>query len=246
MAMKTQPQVNLMLIASGGGTDANAIMSARKNGWLPEIGGIILVSTHVGAGCLEKATLCDVQSFTVVPPSIPLRDGQHKLAFAAEISVLVKEYNIGLIFCVGCRIVLPLIGCTPMYNIHPADPVAHGGNQMHSLAVHEHVLMAAVDEIKRGKKTLDLDDIFTYPTVHEVTVVPDDGASLLQGAVVVPAELLRKLMQGKCSLRDAADELQQLVLPYEWMMLPTAVRMAAHRILTTEPVVSAMGGGMPQ
>lgn len=232
MAMKAKFRVNLMLIASGGGTDANAIMNAWREQWILEVGNIILVSTRAGAGCLEKAKSNQVEAFTLIPPSIPLANGQDKHRYQNELADLAREHEIGLIFLVGCVVVLPNIGCIPMYNIHPADPDEHGGNKMYGLKVHEHVLSAAVDEIQRGKKGLDLDVIFTYPTVHEVTMVPDDGPPLLQGSVEIPAELLRKLMDGQWSLRDAAEELQKLVLPYEWMMLPTAVRMAAARILT--------------
>lgn len=232
MAMKAKPQVNLMLIASGSGTDAFSIMDAWKKGQIPEVGEIILVSTRADAVCLDKAASCGVESFTLVPPSIPLRDGQHKLAFQAEISTLARGYEVGVIFLVGCVDIVPLIEGVSMYNIHPADPDLYGGDGMYSLKPHESVMAAALDKIRRGKKVLGRDRFFTYPTVHEVTAIPDDGPPLLQGSVEIPGELLYEVLMEKCTLQDAADRLQKLVLPYEWKLLPAAVRMAARRILT--------------
>lgn len=230
MAMKVESQVNLILIASGGGTDAFAIMDPWEKGWIPEIGNIVLISTHANAGCLEKATSCGVEAVTLVPPSIPL-DLKDYQRYGQKLWGVVAKYQAELILLVGCRVVLPLIPGIPMYNIHPADTNLHGGNGMHSLKPHTHVLEAILDQIKRGKKRLDRDRFFTYPTVHEVTAVPDDGPPLLQGSVEIPKELLQEVLEGKCSLHDAAQHLQKLVLPYEWLMLPTSVRRAAAMIL---------------
>ena len=229
IAMDKKSQVNLMLIASGSGTDAFAIMDAWQKGWIPEVSNIILVSTRAGAKCLEKAAICDVKAVTLVPPSIPFANGQDESVYREAINSLAREYEIDLVFLVGCVIVLPLLGI-PMYNIHPADPNLHGGNKMYGLRVHEHVLAAIVDEIERWKKSIN-ETIFTHPTVHEVTAMPDGGPPLLQGSVEIPQELVLDVLEKKHSLQSAAEWLQKLVLPYEWIMLPTAVRMAAAKIL---------------
>lgn len=222
--------INLMLIASGGGTDADAIMTAWRQGQIPEVGNVILVSTRAGAGCLEKAAKNDVKSIVAIPPSIPLKLPSDKDIYRKQLSDIADEYDTDLIFLVGCIVVLPLIGI-PMHNIHPADTVLHGGDTMHSLAVHEHVLAAAIDEIKRGKRKIGRDRFYTYPTVHEAHEIPDDGPPLLRGSVEIPLPILLGIQSGQYSLKEAAQELQKAVLPYEWMMLPVAVRMAASRIL---------------
>ena len=224
-------KINLMLIASGSGTDANAIMTAWREGWIPEVGNIVLVSTHAGAGCLEKAEVCGVTAITLVPPNLPLRSNKDKKRYHGDLREVIDENIIHLIFLVGCVVVLPLISGTSMFNIHPADPVAHGGDGMYGLRVHEHVLTMAMDEINRGKRHIYDERLYTYPTIHEVTAIPDDGDYLLQGSVEIPRTILMDLKHGHCSLREAAKKLQEVVLPYEWMMLPAAVRMAAARIL---------------
>ncbi len=225
-------QVNLMLIASGSGTDANAIMSAWKQGGIPEVGNIVLVSTHAGAACLEKATNYGVKSITLVPPKLPLKSKKDKNRYCEDLKGVIDENMTHFIFLVGCVVVLPLVPRISMFNIHPADPELHGGDGMYGLRVHEHVLAMAMDEIKRGKKHIFDDPIYTYPTIHEVTAIPDDGDPLLQGSVEIPRTLLMELWHGHCSLKEAAKKLQAVVLPYEWMMLPTAVRMAAAQIGT--------------
>ncbi len=117
-----------------------------------------------------------------------------------------------------------------MYNIHPADTYAHGGQGMYGLQVHGHVLQTVLDLIRRGKKCLEKDRFSTYPTVHEVTPRLDDGQPLLRGTVEIPRPILKRLHEEEITLTQAATELREVVLPYEWQMLLVAVRMAARRL----------------
>ncbi|MFZ1720445.1 MAG: formyltransferase family protein [Candidatus Moraniibacteriota bacterium] len=226
------PVKNILLIASGSGTDATAIMRAWKLGAIPEVGKIVLLSTREGAGCLTKAAENGAESFTIIPGSSPLNPSD-AIEFQRKLSRLCRAHDIGLIFLVGCVVVLPLIEGIPMFNIHPACPLLHGGKKMYGLRVHEHVLLFHLDEIERGKKALPSGDrFFTHPTVHEVTEKPDDGEFLLQGCVEIPKELLWDIQSGDILLTEGAMRLQKLVLPHEWMMLPAAVGMAIARIET--------------
>ncbi len=224
---------NLLLIASGKGTDAAAIMEAWKQGMIPEVRNIVLVSTKAGAGCLDKATACGVEAITL-PVSVPLTPSG-KMELQLQLLNVCQQHDI---FLVGCNVVLPVIPGIPMYNIHPACPILHGGKGMHGLKVHKHVLRFFLDEIARGKKELFISRFFTYPTVHEVTAKPDDGEFLLQGIVEIPSDLLEMAQRDESSLDESslwsipAGCLQEIVLPNEWMMLPVAVRMAIARIET--------------
>lgn len=222
--------INLMLIASGSGTDANSIMGAWRKGWLREVDNIVLVSTKPGAGCLDKAKDHEVASFVLKPPSSPLTN-ENREAYQRELVGAVLIHSSALVFLVGCIVVLPSMGI-PMYNIHPADTEDHGGEKMHGLMVHEHVLAKAIDLVRRGKKSLKNDRFFTYPTVHEVTEIPDGGPPLLRGSVEIPKSILRGVLDQTHTLTEAAAMLQKVVLPYEWQMLPAAVRMAAARLTT--------------
>lgn len=227
--------VNLMLIASGSGTGAAAIMRAHLCGCIPEIGDIHLVSTKLGAGCLDKATSHGYSAEVVVPGESPLQAIAARREILDRLSRSAEDYEIGLIFLVGCNVVLPYdalfeVWRRPLYNIHPADPVRHGGKGMHDMRVHEHVLNEAIDLIRREKRSLTGGRFYTYPTVHEVTERPDDGPPLLTAAVEIPSALLRGVLDETHDLRAAALKLREIVLPYEWLMLPAAVRMAAMRL----------------
>lgn len=217
-------KVNLALVASGSGTDAKSIMQAWKLGCIPEVEKIILISTKEGAGCLEKAMASGVESFTVDQAKLKT-DVERTQAFKKNFN----DNKINLIFLVGCIIRMFDYGIS-MYNIHPADPKKHGGDRMYGLKVHEHVLETIMDLHNRGR--IKPDDIFySCPTIHKAVWEYDAGSILLQGQVQIPTKLIQQLLTAQIDLESAAKNLQTLVLPNEWIMLPTAVRMAAKKIL---------------
>ncbi len=218
-------RINLTLIASGSGTDADSIMAAWEMGCLPEINPPLLVSTKKGVGCLEKSRNRGLRAEVVAYKEYAGLD-----PFNAACNQILKSTFTDLIFLVGCiHKVYPMEGMA-MYNIHPADPAKHGGDKMYGLAVHQHVLDEVKDLIYRGKKKIS-DPFYTYPTIHEVTLDYDGGDMLLRQAVWMPDTLIRDYGQGLLESQEAAKALQAVVLPYEWLMLPAAVRMAARRIL---------------
>ncbi len=221
-------KVSTILIASGGGTDANAIMEAYKKGFIPEILLKKLISTKEGAGCLEKAKNFGIET-TVID-----RKELGSQGFNRELLRQIPFCGCELVFLVGCIVkIAPMLGVST-YNIHPADIEKFGGKGMYGLAVHEKVLSEVLDLISRGKKSPD-DRFFTYPTVHEVISEYDSGAPLLVGSVEIPKVIVTGLFYKQIRLQQAAQLLQKVVLPYEWMMLPTAVKMAAKKIRDSTP-----------
>jgi folate-dependent phosphoribosylglycinamide formyltransferase PurN len=218
-------RINLILIASGSGTDADSIMAAWEIGCIPEINPPLLISTKKGVGCLEKSASRGLRSEVVDYKEFP--DQDH---FNSALNSILKSAHTDLVFLVGCiHKVYPVEG-VPMYNIHPADPSSHGGDKMYGLAVHQHVLEEVKDLIYRGKKNSS-DNFYTYPTVHEATLDYDGGNMLLRQAVLIPDTLVNNYCRGLAEPKQAAKALQEVVLPYEWLMLPAGVRMAARRIL---------------
>jgi folate-dependent phosphoribosylglycinamide formyltransferase PurN len=222
---KGTDKINLALIASGSGTDADSIMTAWENECIPEINPPLLISTKKGVGCLEKARSRGLHSEVVEYKEYSSSDHFNTACFS-----ILKAAFTDLIFLVGCiHKVYPVEGMA-MYNIHPADPARHGGDKMYGLAVHQHVLEEVKDLIYRGKKKVS-DHFYSFPTVHEVTLDYDGGDMLLRQAVLIPDTLIKNYSQGLIDPKQAAKVLQEVVLPYEWLMLPAAVRMAARRIL---------------
>jgi phosphoribosylglycinamide formyltransferase 1 len=218
-------KINLVLIASGSGTDANSIMEAWEAGCIPEINPPVLISTKKGAGCLEKA-----ESHGLGASVIDYKESLGLEHFNAELNRVLKQAFTDLIFLVGCvHKIYPIEGMDS-YNIHPADPAKHGGDKMYGLAVHQHVLDETKDQIYRGKKKFS-DKFYTYPTVHEANTDYDGGDMLLRQAVWIPDSIVRDYCDGLKDPKQVTKDLQAVVLPYEWLMLPAAVRMAARRIL---------------
>ena len=216
-------KVKTVLIASGSGTDANAIMEAYRRGFIPEIHLEKLISTKEGAGCLEKAKKLDIKTLVLDRKELGAE------AFNRALFSETKSSGCELVFLVGCIVkIAPMLGVS-IYNIHPADIEKFGGKGMYGLAVHEKVLSEVLDLISRGKKSPD-DRFFTYPTVHEAVYDYDSGAPLLVGSVEIPRGVIKNLVLGQVSLQKSAQILQEIVLPYEWTMLPMAVKMAAKKI----------------
>lgn len=219
-------KIKLVLIASGGGTDAYAIMKAYCDGFIPNVSLEALISTKEGAGCLEKA-----ESLGIPTVVIDRKDVGSEDAFNQLLLLTLNRFGCRLLFLVGCVVKIKPMRFIDTYNIHPADTQKFGGNTMYGLKVHERVLAEVKDLIIRGKKN-DGDEFFTYPTVHEAISDYDSGQPLLSVAVRIPYLIIYQLINESISLTEAAKLLQEHVLPYEWAILPTAVNIAAMKILT--------------
>ncbi len=217
--------INAGIIASGSGTDANAVMSAYNRGFIPEIAELILISTKIGAGCLAKAENNKVKNVV-----IECKTREDVPDFNRRLSQYVKGNNIQLIILAGCVWEIYPIEGVLMINIHPADTLKYGGRHMYGLKVHERVLSDIMDIIYREIKKPE-DDFETYVTVHEVGFPIDQGPVIMRAPVKIPNEIIKRLNCGTLSLEEAAERLQKHVLEYEWIFLPAGARAAARRIL---------------
>jgi len=217
-------EIRTALIASGGGTDAKAIMEAYRIGRLPHIDLKMLISTKTGAACLEKAELHKIRTHIIDRKTC---GGQH--SFNKRLGSLIGRSHIQLVFLVGCIVKIPRLRGVKVYNIHPADISLYGGQGMYGLEPHKKILADINGMIIRKEKS-QADRFYTYPTVHEASEKYDSGTELLRLGVEVPADIISDLVGESVSLETAAERLQKHVLPYEWMMLPLAVNAAAEMI----------------
>lgn len=228
-------KVNTVLIASGSGTDADSIMKAHASGFIPNINLKALISTKSGTGCLDKA-----EALGVPTQVIDRREFTSIENFNMAVGNFLLEVEAKLLFLVGCIVkIYPMNGIS-MYNIHPADPDKFGGSGMYGLEVHRRVILDIFDQIERGKAKVG-DRFFTLPTIHEVVMDYDSGETFMQARIEVPTDVIVGLLEeamSKESVDDAALKLQQIVLPNEWMMLPTAVQMAAKKIIDSKEVMA--------
>jgi phosphoribosylglycinamide formyltransferase-1 len=213
------------ILASGGGTDANAIMNAYNIGFMPELADLRLISTKDGAGCLGKAEKQRIKNIVIECK------GKHDVPeFNRKLSKYIHDNNVLLLILAGCIWEIYPIEGVLIINIHPADTHKHGGRHMYGLKVHEHVLSDIMDIVYREIQKPE-DDFETYVTVHEVGFPIDQGPIIMRAPIIIPNEIIIGLHRESLSLKDAAVKLQQHVLEYEWICLPAAVRAAARKII---------------
>jgi len=217
--------INGGIIASGSGTDANAVMFAYTIGFMPELADLRLISTKVDAGCLGKAVNQKIKSEV-----IECKSKQEVSDFNRRLNQYTKDHNIQLLILAGCVWEIYPIEGVFIINVHPADTCKYGGRHMYGLNVHERVLSDAMDIIYRELKKPE-DDFETYVTIHEVGFPIDQGPIVMRAPVKIPNEIILGLHKGTLNLKDAAEKLQKHVLEYEWIFLPAGVRAAARKIL---------------
>lgn len=192
------------VMASGGGTNLQAILDAVDNGTVTNAQIQVVISNNPGAYALERAKSHGIEAVCISPKSFETREAFNR-AFLAK----VDEYNLDLIVLAGFLVAIPE-AMTEKYegkiiNIHPSLIPSFCGKGYYGLKVHEAAL-------KRGVKV-------TGATVHFVDSGMDTGPIILQKAVEVqdadtPIVLQRRVMEQA-----------------EWVILPQAIHMIANQLL---------------
>lgn len=198
----------LAVLASGGGTNFQAVLDAIAEGRLDsEV--VLVASNKEDAGALERGRKTGVRA-EWVPPGDDYHDRLH---------ALLEETNPDLIVLAGY---LKLIASKTvqqwkgrMLNIHPALLPSFGGKGMYGIHVHEAVL-------ERGVKV-------TGVTVHVVDEVYDRGPIVAQRAVPVLDGDTPEVLQKRVLKRE--HELYPQVL--QWFA-EGKIRIEDYRVYGTE------------
>lgn len=195
--------VKIGVLVSGGGTNLQALLDARKRGEIPdgEIG--LVIASRKKAYALERARMAGVPAL-----ALPRRDYEDPADYDAALLAALQEAGVELVVLAGFLCVLGekmLKGYEGrIVNVHPSLIPAFCGDGFYGLHVHEAAL-------ERGVKV-------TGATVHLVNEVTDGGPILLQKAV----EVLES---------DTPESLQKRVMEQaEWVLLPKAVSMLCQKI----------------
>ncbi len=195
--------VKIGVLVSGGGTNLQALLDARKRGEIPdgEIG--LVIASRKKAYALERARMAGVPAL-----ALPRRDYESPADYDAALLTALQEAGVELVVLAGFLCVLGekmLKGYEGrIVNVHPSLIPAFCGDGFYGLHVHEAAL-------ERGVKV-------TGATVHLVNEVTDGGPILLQKAVEV--------LEG-----DTPESLQKRVMEQaEWVLLPKAVSMLCQKI----------------
>ena len=177
--------VNILVLASGSGTNLQALIDAQAGGAL-EGGSIAAVlADRRGAYALERARAAGIPAFVEKPDS-GLAKPERRRELSDRILSLCREKEIGLIVYAGF---LSILAGTiikeyagRMINLHPALLPKFGGEGMYGEHVHRAVLTARETE--------------SGCTVHLVDAGTDTGPILLQRKVpVLPGDTPESLAE---------------------------------------------------
>lgn len=195
--------VKIGVLVSGGGTNLQALLDARKRGEIPDGEISLVIASRKKAYALERARMAGVPAL-----ALPRRDYEDPVDYDAALLTALQEAGVELVVLAGFLCVLGekmLKGYEGrIVNVHPSLIPAFCGDGFYGLHVHEAAL-------ERGVKV-------TGATVHLVNEVTDGGPILLQKAV----EVLES---------DTPESLQKRVMEQaEWVLLPKAVSMLCQKI----------------
>ncbi len=210
-----RPPRVLGVLASGGGTNLQAIMDACEGG---RIAGTVaaVISNNSGAGALARARRRGVAAYHLSNKKYP-DDGELDAAFVRAL----REHGVELVLFAGYmkRRGPAFLAAFPnrVLNVHPALlPGPHGGPGKYGRAVHESVLAAG--------------DRVTGVTVHLVDEEYDHGAVVARREVPVLAD-------------DTVESLSARVLAVEHELYPAVVAAVVRGELDLDAI--AAGGVAP-
>jgi phosphoribosylglycinamide formyltransferase-1 len=168
------PDINIMALVSGGGTNLQALLDAGKSGGLSNGKFTLVVSDRSEAYALERAKNAGIPVVVAEPDkTIPANERRQKLS--DFILHLAETHHIDLIVLAGFLSILTgeIIRrySGRMINLHPSLLPKFGGKGMYGEKVHRAVLDAGEKE--------------SGCTVHLVDVGTDTGPILLQRTVPV-------------------------------------------------------------
>ena len=200
-------KVRIAVLVSGGGTNLQALLDAKKRGEIEGGEFALVLSSSPSAYALKRAENSGIETAVVDKACYPNPSEREE----AIIRVL-EEKKIDLIVLAGYLSILSE-GFTKKYanrilNVHPSLIPSFCGKGFYGLKVHESALSYGVK--------------VTGATVHFVNEIPDGGKIILQKAV--------EIKEG-----DTPELLQRRVMEEaEWKILPQAVALVCEQILNEE------------
>jgi phosphoribosylglycinamide formyltransferase-1 len=191
-------KLNLVALASGGGTNVQAIIDNIEAGKLnAQIKAVI--SNNSKSGALERARKHNITAIHLSHKQFATPE-----EFDQRLLSVLKENETDLVVLAGyMKMLSPTIVRAyknKILNIHPALLPSFGGSGMYGIHVHEAVIDSGVK--------------VTGVTVHLVDEIYDHGPIIVQKCVPVLAD-------------DTPEILQQRVLPHEHKLYSEAIQLFA-------------------
>ena len=195
--------VRAAVLVSGGGTNLQAIIDAKRAGKIPSAELALVVASNASAYALTRA-----ENAGIAHTVLRKEKGEAPENYGERLLTLLRENAIDVVVLAGFLTILPenVIRAYDhrILNIHPSLIPSFCGDGFYGLHVHEAAL-------KRGVKV-------TGATVHFVNEITDGGDIIAQKAVEVlpgdtPETLPRRVMEQA-----------------EWILLPQALEQVAGEI----------------
>ena len=195
--------VRAAVLVSGGGTNLQAIIDAKRAGKIPSAELALVVASNASAYALTRAETAGIAHAVLRKEKSEAPEN-----YGERLLTLLRENAIDVVVLAGFLTILPenVIRAYDhrILNIHPSLIPSFCGDGFYGLHVHEAAL-------KRGVKV-------TGATVHFVNEITDGGDIIAQKAVeVLPG--------------DTPEILQRRVMEQaEWILLPQALEQVAGEI----------------
>ena len=195
--------VRAAVLVSGGGTNLQAIIDAKRAGKIPSAELALVVASNASAYALTRA-----ENAGIAHAVLRKEKGEAPENYGERLLTLLRENAIDVVVLAGFLTILPenVIRAYDhrILNIHPSLIPSFCGDGFYGLHVHEAAL-------KRGVKV-------TGATVHFVNEITDGGDIIAQKAVeVLPG--------------DTPETLQRRAMEQaEWILLPQALEQVAGEI----------------
>ena len=195
--------VRAAVLVSGGGTNLQAIIDAKRAGKIPSAELALVVASNASAYALTRA-----ENAGIAHAVLRKEKGEAPADYGERLLALLRENAIDVVVLAGFLTILPenVIRAYDhrILNIHPSLIPSFCGDGFYGLHVHEAAL-------QRGVKV-------TGATVHFVNEITDGGDIIAQKAVeVLPG--------------DTPETLQRRVMEQaEWILLPQALEQVAGEI----------------
>ena len=191
------------ILVSGGGTNLQAIIDAKKAGKIPTAELALVISNTPSAYAITRAENANIPVAVICG-----KDFSSKKEFEEKIISVLDENGIDFIVLAGFMSILSEDFVKHydrrIINVHPSLIPSFCGKGFYGLKVHEAAL-------EYGVKV-------TGATVHFVNEIPDGGKIIMQKAV--------EIMEG-----DTPEVLQKRVMEQaEWILLPQAVECVSKKI----------------
>lgn len=197
----------IAVLVSGGGTNLQALIDARKRGGIVNGEIVAVISSKPGVYALERAKKAGIPGYVVSRKDY----GSNRDMTVALVDQL-QSLRIDLVVLAGFMTILTeeMVRAFPnaILNVHPALIPSFCGEGFYGLRVHEGALAYGVK--------------VSGATVHFVSEECDGGPIVLQKAVPVEED-------------DTPESLQRRVMEQaEWVLLPRAVSLFCQDRLNVE------------